>query len=336
LAAEVGTDTYSSIGRLVRNIVITTLAFEALFALVLATRFFFGYDYGVLQSLTHGAFHSVSAWNNAGFALYSDNLVQFVDDWYLGLAISFAVILGGLGFPVLRSLAVHRLSWKSWSLHTKLMISTTGVLLLLGTVSFLALEWSNDRTLGSLSETSRVNAAFFHSVQTRTAGFNSVDTAALTEESLVVSILLMFIGGGSASTAGGIKVTTFALLAFVMWAEIRGDRDVNVFRRRIPESIQRQALTVSLAGVGILAASTLALMVVGDATLGRAAFEAISALSTVGLSTGVAMQEGAVGESLLILLMFIGRIGPISLAAAITLRQRPNMFRYPTDQPLIG
>jgi potassium uptake TrkH family protein len=336
LAAEVGTDTYSSMGRLVRNIVITTLLFEALFALVLAVRFFVGYDYDVVTSLTHGAFHSVSAWNNAGFALYSDNLVQFVDDWYIGLVVSFAVILGGLGFPVLRSLAVHRLSWRAWSLHTKLMISTTGVLLVLGTVSFLALEWSNDKTLGSLPEASRVNAAFFHSVQTRTAGFNTVDNAALTEESLVVSILLMFIGGGSGSTAGGIKVTTFALLAFVIWAEFRGDRDVNVFRRRIPESVQRQALTVSLVGVGILTVSTLALMVVGDATLVKAAFEAISALSTVGLSTGVAAEEGALGEMLLIVLMFVGRIGPISLAAAITLRHRPNMFRYPTDQPLIG
>ena len=336
LAAEAGTDTYTGISRLIRNIVITTLAFESVFAVVLAARFFFGYDYGAWTAVTHGVFHSVSAWNNAGFALYSDNMMRFVDDWFVSLAISIAVILGGIGFPVLRSIAVHRLKWKLWSLHTKLMVSATAVLLVVGTLSFLALEWSNPDTLGALSETSRPHAAFFHSVQTRTAGFNTVDTAALSEESFVVSIILMFIGGGSASTAGGIKVTTFALLAFVIWAEVRGDRDVNVFKRRIPEAVQRQALTVSLAGVGILAAATLLLMVVGDAGLGPAAFEAISALSTVGLSTGVAAKEGVLGEVLLVVLMFVGRIGPVALAAAITLRTRPNMFRYPADRPLIG
>ena len=336
LAAEAGTDTYTGISRLIRNIVTTTLAFESVFAVVLAARFFFGYDYGAWTAVTHGVFHSVSAWNNAGFALYSDNMMRFVDDWFVSLAISIAVILGGIGFPVLRSIAVHRLKWKLWSLHTKLMVSATAVLLVVGTLSFLALEWSNPDTLGALSETSRPHAAFFHSVQTRTAGFNTVDTAALSEESFVVSIILMFIGGGSASTAGGIKVTTFALLAFVIWAEVRGDRDVNVFKRRIPEAVQRQALTVSLAGVGILAAATLLLMVVGDAGLGPAAFEAISALSTVGLSTGVAAKEGVLGEVLLVVLMFVGRIGPVALAAAITLRTRPNMFRYPADRPLIG
>jgi Trk-type K+ transport system membrane component len=121
-----------------------------------------------------------------------------------------------------------------------------------------------------------------------------------------------------------------------MWAEVRGDRDVHMFKRRIPEDVQRQALTVSLAGVGILATATLLLMTVGDAGLGPAAFEAVSALATVGLSTGVAANQGALGDLLLIVLMFIGRIGPVSLAAAITLRSRPNLFRYPTDRPLIG
>ena len=145
----------------------------------------------------------------------------------------------------------------------------------------------------------------------------------------------MLIGGGSASTAGGIKVTTFALLAFVMWAEIRGDRDVHIFKKRIPEDIQRQALTISLTGVGILAISTLALMLTGDFSLSRSAFEAVSALSTVGLSTGLSGQN-TIADLVLIVLMFVGRLGPVTLAAAITLRSRPNLYRYPTDRPLIG
>ena len=336
LAADLRTDSYSSVSKLVRNIVLTTLAFEAIFAVLLAARFFFAHDYGFQTAAVHGVFHSVSAWNNAGFALYTDSFIGFANDWFLSIAICLAVIFGGIGFPVLQSLAVHKLKWRMWPMHTKLMISATAVLLVLGTALFLAFEWSNPRTLGALPETARLHSAFFHSVQTRTAGFNSVDTAALNEESLLVSTILMFIGGGSASTAGGIKVTTFALLAFVIWAEIRGDRDVNMFGRRISEDSQRQALTVALVGVGVLAASVLALMTLGDTGLTAAAFEAVSALSTVGLSTGVTGAEGSPTRIVLIMLMFIGRLGPVVLVAAIVLRTRPNLFRFPTERPLIG
>ena len=336
LAADLHTDGYGSVSKLVRNIVLTTLAFEAVFAVLLAARFFFAYDYGFQTAAVHGVFHSVSAWNNAGFALYTDSFIGFANDWFLSIAICLAVIFGGIGFPVLQSLAKHKLKWRMWPMHTKLMISATAVLLVLGTALFLAFEWSNPRTLGALPETARLHSAFFHSVQTRTAGFNSVDTAALNEESLLVSTILMFIGGGSASTAGGIKVTTFALLAFVIWAEIRGDRDVNMFGRRISEDSQRQALTVALVGVGVLAASVLALMTLGETGLTAAAFEAVSALSTVGLSTGVTGAEGSPTRIVLIMLMFIGRLGPVVLVAAIVLRTRPNLFRFPTERPLIG
>lgn len=336
LAAEVGVDTTSSISKLVRRIVITTLVFEAVFALALALRFHYAHGYDAWTSFTYGVFHSISAWNNAGFALYSDSMMGFASDVFVLVALSVAVILGGIGFPVLQTFARHRLHWTRWTLHAKLMVVATGALVFVAFVGFLAFEWSNPDTLGALSPQDRVSGAFFLSVQPRTAGFNAVDTAGLSEESIVVSIVMMFIGGGSASTAGGIKVTTFALLAFVMWAEIRGDRDVNVFKRRIPESVQRLALTVSLAGVGILTVSTLALMVIGNGGLATSAFEAVSALSTVGLSTGLSAEQGAAGQLLLTVLMFAGRLGPVTLATAISLRSRPNLYRYPTDQPLIG
>ena len=336
LAADLHTDGYGSVSKLVRNIVLTTLAFEALFAVALSARFFIAYDYGFSTAAIHGVFHSISAWNNAGFALYTDSFVGFANDWFLSIALCLAVILGGIGFPVLRTFAIHKLNWRMWPMHSKLMVSATAVLLALGTMMFLVFEWSNPRTLGAIPESARLHSAFFHSVQTRTAGFNSVDVAALNEESLLVSTILMFIGGGSASTAGGIKVTTFALLALVIWAEIRGDRDVNMFGRRISEDSQRQALTVALVGVGVLAASTLTLMTLGDTSLTAAAFEAVSALSTVGLSTGVTTDEGSPTRIVLVVLMFIGRLGPVVLAAAIVLRSRPNMFRFPSERPLIG
>lgn len=336
LAADLHTDGYGSVSKLVRNIVLTTLAFEVLFAVVLSARYFFAYDYGFSTAVIHGVFHSISAWNNAGFVLYTDSFIGFANDWFFSIAVCLAVILGGIGFPVLRSIAIHKLNWRMWPMHSKLMVSATTALLALGTILFLVFEWSNPRTLGALPETARLHSAFFHSVQTRTAGFNSVDVTALNEESLLVSTILMFIGGGSASTAGGIKVTTFALLAFVIWAEIRGDRDVNMFGRRISEDSQRQALTIALVGVGVLAASTLTLMTLGDTSLTAAAFEAVSALSTVGLSTGVTTEEGSPTRIVLVVLMFVGRLGPVVLAAAIVLRSRPNMFRFPSERPLIG
>lgn len=336
LAAEVGTTTFAGVGRLVRIVVITTLACEAVLALVLTLRFWISYDYSPDIAIAHGVFHSVSAWNNAGFALYSDSMMRFVGDPVVSVAIAVAVIAGGLGFPVLRGLWHLRQHHTRWTLHMKLTLFGTAALLAIGFVGFLVFEWTNSRTFGDLSVAEKANAAFFQGVQPRTAGFNSVDTMALRDESVLMSIALMFIGGGSASTAGGVKVTTFFLLGYVMWAEIRGDQDVNSFGRRVPTTVQRQAITVSLAGVGILAVGTLALSVTGDGTLVASAFEAVSALSTVGLSLGVTASSDSLADLVLVVLMYLGRLGPLTLATAIALRSQPILFRYPEERPLIG
>jgi trk system potassium uptake protein len=336
LAAETGADSLSGVRRLVRIIVGTTLACEAIIALLLAARFWWTYDMAFGKGLLHGVFHSISAWNNAGFSLYDDSMTQFVTDPMISVVVCVAVIFGGIGFPVLRGLWQHRLRLNQWSLHMRLTVMTTGVLLAIGFFGFLIFEWTNVETFGALSVPEKANAAFFQGVQPRTAGFNSVDTASLSDESLLVTLALMFIGGGSASTAGGVKVATFALLAYVMWAEIRGDSDVTVFNRRVPSTVIRQAVTVALAGVGVVAVSTLALSVTGDYGLVKSAFETISALSTVGLSVGVADADNTWSEIILIVLMYIGRLGPITLATALALRTQPNLFRYPEDRPLIG
>ncbi len=336
LSAEIGVEGFHDLSRLVRLIVVLTLASEAFFATVLALRFWITYDYGIGRALAHGTFHAVSAWNNAGFALYSDNLNRFVTDPVVTFAICGAIVVGGLGFPVLRVIGRHRLRVDRWSLHAKLTVATTAVLLVAGTSAFLLFEWENAETMGSLAIHEKVNASIFQGVQPRTAGFNSVDVGALEDESLLTTMVLMFIGGGSASTAGGMKVTTFALLGFVMWAEVRGDRDVTVFRRRMPEAVQRQALTVALAGVGLVVAATVALISTHDFGLEASAFEAISALGTVGLSTGVTGAYEATGKLVLVGLMFLGRLGPITLAAALVLRSHPNLYRFPEDRPLIG
>jgi potassium uptake TrkH family protein len=336
IAAETGADSLAGVRGLVRIIIGVTLACEAVIALVLSLRFWTAYDMPFDTGLYHGVFHAISAWNNAGFALYSDNMIRFVSDPIISITISIAVILGSIGFPVLRGFWQHRFRYNRWSLHMRLTVFATGVLLGIGFFGYFIFEWTNTKTFGSLSVVDKANAAFFQSVQPRTAGFNSVDTVALTEESTLVTLALMFIGGGSASTAGGVKVATFALLAYVMWAEIRGDSDVTVFKRRVPSTVVRQAVTVALAGVGTVAISTLALSVAGNYGLVNSAFEAISALSTVGLSVGVSSSDNTLSELILVVLMYVGRLGPITLAAALALRTQPNLFRYPEDRPLIG
>jgi trk system potassium uptake protein TrkH len=197
-------------------------------------------------------------------------------------------------------------------------------------------EWDNPGTLGRLPEGSRFLAGAFHAVNTRTAGFNSVPTGELRTESLLASDVLMFIGGGSAGTAGGIKVTTFALLAYVIWAELRGDRRVAAWSRGVPAASQRQAVTVALLGVGAVVSGTWCLLAMSGLSLDVLLFEATSAFGTVGLSTGATSELPAAGHVLLAALMFIGRLGPLTMGAALTLRSRPRSFEFPEERPIVG
>jgi potassium uptake TrkH family protein len=313
-----------------------TLLFEALTATLLAARFLVGYDEPLPRALYLGVFHSVSAFNNAGFGLYDDNLVRFVDDAWVCLPVAAAVIVGGLGFPVLFELRRALRTPRRWSLHTKITVTGTAVLLVLGTAFVTAAEWSNPGTLGPLDTPGRLLAGFFHGVMPRTAGFNSLDMAAMRDETLLGTMILMFIGGGSAGTAGGIKVTTFVILFFVIYAEVRGEEHVNAFDRRIGARVQRQALTVALLSVATVVAATLALVALADLPMEEVAFEAVSAFGTVGLSTGITADLPAAAQVLLVLVMFLGRLGPIALAASIALRERGRMYTLPEGRPIVG
>jgi trk system potassium uptake protein len=210
-----------------------TLLFEALVAVALTLRLMVGYDEPLGRAVYHGVFHAVSSFNNAGFALYADNLMGFVADPWVCLPIAGAVIVGGLGFPVLFELRREPWSWRRWSLHTKITVAATGLLLLAGAAFVTASEWSNPATLGAQDPADRLLAGFFHGTMPRTAGFNSLDVAQMHDGTLLGTMILMFIGGGSAGTAGGIKVTTFVILFFVIYAEVRGEEHVNAFDRRI-------------------------------------------------------------------------------------------------------
>ncbi|OZC51151.1 ATPase [Rhodococcus sp. WWJCD1] len=340
-AAEVRTSGLGDVRSVVVGVFRTSLIIESVVAIVLAARFVIGYDEPPGRALWLGIFHAVSAFNNAGFALFSDNMIGFATDPWICVPLLIAVVLGGIGFPVLFEIARHLRARaggvrarKRWSLHTRMTLSVTGVLLILGPTVVLLFEWS--RTLDGFGFWDKMLVATFQGVMPRTAGFNSVDYADVDNATLLVTDVLMFIGGGSGGTAGGIKVTTFALLLFVILAEIRGDREVSVFGRRIDARVQRQALTVALIGVALVMLPVVALLAGTNFDLDVLLFEVVSAFATVGLSTGITAQLPGWGQVVLIILMYLGRIGSITLVSALAARDRGRRYTLPTERPFIG
>lgn len=335
-AAEAKAVGYDDVRGLVRGILLISLVIEAVTFCFLAPRFALAYDYSPRDAAWHALFHSVSSFNNAGFALYTDNLIGFASDPWICLPLCGAIILGGLGFPVIMQLRKEFRRPLHWSMNTKIVLWATGLLLVAGTVYITAFEWTNAATLGAYDPASRLLIGFFHSVQTRTAGFNSVDIGLMRDETWVGMDVLMFIGGGPAGTAGGIKVTTFAVLFFIMATELRGEGAVNIFGKRLSRAVHRQAITVVLMAVAAVMAATIALMSITGMPFDRVLFEAVSAFGTVGLSTGITGQLPDAAEIILVMLMFLGRLGPLTLGSAIALRQRRILYEYPKERPAIG
>jgi len=337
LRAAAGTtvDAMADARAVVLGIVKTSLVIEGCVAAVLALRFAVGYDEPVPRALWLGVFHAVSAFNNAGFSLFNDNLIGFADDVWVTGPIVVAVVLGGIGFPVIKEvLARHRP--RRWSVHTRLTIATTAVLLVGGTLVFIVLEWANEPTSGDGTVFDRIWLPLFMSVTARTAGFNTIDYSQATEASLFVTNLLMIVGGGSGGTAGGIKVGTLAVLVVAVVAEARGDSDADVMGRRVPPQVLRQALAVLALTLAVVMTASTVILRIADATTAQVLFEVISATATVGLSTGITADLPALGKWMLIICMFVGRIGPVALVSALALRERGKLYRLPETRPLIG
>lgn len=317
------------------RLLLTTAVIEGVVSAALAARFVLYYDEPLFRGLWLGLFHGVSAFNNAGFALFSDSLISFVGDPWIVVPVMVAVVLGGLGFPVLVELARFRRPG-AWSLHTQLVIVTSAVLLVAGGLVLGALEWGNEGTLGDLDGGSRLLAVMFMTVTPRSSGFSTIDYAEVGEAARFVTNGLMFVGAGSAGTSGGIKVGTLAVLALAIFAESRGDSEVHAFGRRIGNETVRLALAV--LGFSI-ALTGLAIVVVLQTTpfgLSEAMFEAVSAVAVVGLSTGVTSQLPDPAAWFITGCMFVGRIGPIAVAAAVAAKQRRRLYRLPEARPLIG
>ena len=335
-AAESRALDIADIKSLILGVLRISLLIEGAVALTLFLWFWLHYGRNPLEAAWIGVFHGVSSFNNAGFALFSDNMMGYVADPVVSLSLCVAIILGGLGFPVILQLRKYWGRPLRWSMNTRIVVWATPVLLIAGTIYITAIEWNNPATLGALDWPARILAGFFQSVQTRTAGFNSIDMAAADDSTLFGMTALMFIGGGPAGTAGGIKVTTFAVLLFILLAEVRGEGVVNVLGKRLSRAVHRQAIAVVLLATGLVTACTVAIMLLSDLPLSPVLFETVSAFGTVGLSTGITKELPLAAQLLLCLLMIVGRLGPITFASALALREREVLYQLPKERPIIG
>jgi trk system potassium uptake protein TrkH len=337
LLAQATTDTpkLGDVASLIRRVGAFTLVVEALGAVVLGIAFFARGEQP-LHAAISGVFHSISAFNNAGFDLMGDfrSLTGYANDPPVLIAIAVLLILGALGFAIVGDVAAKR-RWHRLALETKVVVLTSTALLVGGAILIGLFEWSNPLTLGALAPADRVVNAVFMSA-TRTAGFNSIPTEHMLEISLLIMIPLMFIGGASGSTAGGIKVNTFSLLLIAIVSTARGQPSAMAFGRRIPHIVVYRAIAVALLSIAVAFVVGIGLELTAGGRLIDRAFEAVSALGTVGLSTGFTRELAEPARMLLVLAMFVGRLGPLTLVIALTARARPMSNRPAVETMRIG
>ncbi|WP_044338317.1 TrkH family potassium uptake protein [Rossellomorea aquimaris] len=319
--------------KLVKYLFIFSFLVEGFALLLLASEWVpeFGWKRGLYVSL----FHSISAFNNAGFSLWSDSLMGYVGSPVVNITISFLFILGGIGFTVLVDL------WKSktirrLSLHTKIMVVGTLVINVFAFMMIFILEYNNPNTLAQLPFLDKLFASYFQAVTPRTAGFNSLDYGSMERSTLLLTILLMFIGAGSASTGGGIKLTTFVVISLSVFAFLKEKREIRIFRRTIDQNYIFKALAVSMISVLLVFTALFFLdMTEKNASFLAILFEVVSAFGTVGLSMGITGSLTAIGKWIIIIVMFVGKLGPLTLAFSLS-RPDKEKIRYPKEDILTG
>lgn len=325
---------FSDVRHLIKLVIAFALIVESLGTLVLALHWI--PEYGWTDGAWHSLFHAVSAFNNAGFSTWSDGLVAEVDDPLVNVTITFLFIVGGLGFVIVNDL-YRRRRWSRLAMQTKVVLLATFWLNVVAMALLLALEWRNPGTLGGMDDVfGRIQAAWFQAVTPRTAGFNTLDTAALTDASTLFTMLLMFIGGGSSSTASGIKITTFVVLLLTARAFYRSTESPTAFGRSIPQETVIKAITVALAGVLLVFLALFGLTITErEQRFLDLAFETVSAFGTVGLSRGITEDISLPGQLLLGITMLLGRVGPLSVGYFLATRQSRGL-RYARGEIQIG
>ncbi len=325
--------------RLQKWVITGSLSIEAVGAFILTLHFL--PDYGFATALKWGVFHSISAFCNAGFDILGcitpgASLMEFNSDPVVLLTLSSLVILGGLGFLVWEEVISFPKS-KKLSVYTRLVLVTTGVLLTLGTVLVALTEWNNPDTIGNMSVGDKLLNCFFQSVTTRTAGFAAVDQAALTDAGKGISILLMFIGGSSGSTAGGVKTVTMMVLLLSIWSQARGKSSVTAFRRTIPAKQVMDAMTIVSMITALAMFGTIIICATSPVRFTDGLFESVSALATVGVTAGVTTSLSIVAQFLMILYMYFGRVGVLTISLGFLMgSQAEERFRYASTNLMIG
>lgn len=321
---------------LLKQVAIFTLVVEATGAIILVLHQLVAGG-PAADDLWWGVFHAVSAFNNAGFDINGDfrSLVPYQRDWLVLPVIGVLIVLGGIGYAVIAD-AVGQRRWSRMALETKVVITTTVALLVAGAVTIGITEWSNPATLGALEPADRVLNAAFHSVTPRTAGFNSLEVGRLFDQTLVVTMGLMFIGGASGSTAGGVKVNTFSVLGIAILSSIRGRPSAEAFGRRIPHGVVYRALSVALLFIAFAFLVALVLQALVEEPFLETTFETLSALGTVGLTTGITPGLPDPAKALVAFAMFAGRLGPLTLVLALAARARAVPYRPAVETLRIG
>ena len=323
----------SGLVRLVRYVLAFTLIIEGIGAVLLFFRF---NQYPFWKSVYFSVFHSISAFNNAGFDLFANSLEGFTGDLVLNFVVISLIILGGLGFAVLADLYNTR-NIKKTSLQTKIVLSISLFLIILGFFSVLGLEFTNEATIGKLPFGSKILSSLFLAITPRTAGFNTIPSADLRSSTLFLLIVLMFIGASPGSTGGGIKTTTFGVLIITVWNLVTGKKDIEVFSRQLEKEIIFKALSITILALTLVVFVTMVLTISEKMEFLPVFFETVSAFATVGLTTGITPELSTFGRILLTLTMFAGRVGPLTLALAFADRKKNNGFyHYPKEKIMVG
>lgn len=323
----------SGVVQLVKYIIGMTLMIEGLGALLLFPRLLREMAPG--RALYYSIFHSISAFNNAGFDLFGNSLESFTGDVYINLVMISLILLGGIGFAVIAEL-YRKKSLSHLSLHTKMVFRITILLLVVAFIGVFFLEMTNPATMQNYTLKERVLASLFLSVTPRTAGFNTVPTGLLQGQTLFLLMILMFIGASPGSTGGGIKTTTFGVLLFAVLSTIRGKRDVEIFQRRLALELILKSMAIAFLSLVLIILITMVLTITEDLVFLTILFETFSAFGTVGLSTGITGDLSIIGRLLIIFTMFSGRIGPLTLAFAFSERKSRSLYRYPQEKIMVG
>ncbi|MCM3629242.1 TrkH family potassium uptake protein [Paenibacillus glycanilyticus] len=321
--------------RLIRRVIFYSLTIELVGALLFAVRFAFDMPFG--KAAWFGVFHSISFFNNAGFDIFGNfrSLTMYVGDPLVNIVSMLLIILGGLGFVVMADLLEFRKN-KRLSLHSKVVLSTTGALIAVGAIVIFIFEFSNSRTLGSLDWGGKILSSFFQSVTPRTAGANTLDYAHLRQATVFFTIILMFIGASPGSTGGGIKTTTFTTMVGAVIAMIRGREDIVLFHYRLGKDRIFKALTITMLSLTLVILVTMLLSTTEDQQFLKILFETTSAFGTVGLTTGITPELTSFGKMVIALTMFAGRLGPLTLAYALGPKTEKELYRYPEGKITIG